>query len=102
MSSPQIPKLRPVTVIVAGKLTIKPGSRDEFVRRSQAAVLLARQNEACADFAVSADPSDPDRVNIFEKWASRQALEAFRSAGPEDDLFTLVAAFDVGEYAVGR
>ena len=102
MSVPQIPKHRPATIIVAGKLTITPGLRDEFVRRSQAAVLLARQNEACADFAVSADPSDPDRVNILEKWTSRQALEAFRSAGPEDDLFTLVAAFDVGEYEVGR
>ena len=65
-----------MAIIVAGNLTIKPGSRDVFVRRSQKAVLLARQNEACADFAVSADSSDPDRVNIFEKWASRQALEA--------------------------
>lgn len=91
-----------MAIIVAGNLTIKPGSRDAFVRRSQEAVLLARQNEACADFAVSADPIDTDRVNIFEKWESRQALEAFRSTGPEDDLFTLVVAFDVGEYEVGR
>ena len=57
-----------MTIIVAGKLTIKPGSRDEFIEKSREAILQARKNEDCEDFSVSPDPIDFDRVNIFEKW----------------------------------
>ncbi len=89
-----------MTIIVAGKLTIKSGSRDEFVEKSRNAVLLARKNEACEDFSVSPDQIDLNRVNIFEKWKSRSALDAFRDSGPESDIFSLVESFDVNEYEV--
>lgn len=89
-----------MAIIVAGKLTIQPGRRDEFVLRSIDAVVQARAHNACEDFSVSADPVDATRVNIFEKWQSRAALDAFRNAGPESDLFTLVESFDVEEYDV--
>ena len=87
-------------IIVAGKLTIKPGSRDDFLAQSLDAVLVARTNEGCEDFSVSPDPIDPDRVNIFEKWKVRSALENFRKTGPENNLFSLVENFDVNEYDV--
>ena len=89
-----------MTIIVAGKLTVRSGSRDEFVEKSRNAVLLARKNEDCEDFSVSPDQIDPNRVNIFEKWKSRSALDAFRHAGPESDIFSLVESFDVNEYEV--
>jgi quinol monooxygenase YgiN len=89
-----------MAIIVAGKLTIQPGRRDEFVARSIDAVVQARAHNACEDFSVSADPVDAMRVNIFEKWQSRAALDAFRGAGPESDLFTLVESFHVDEYEV--
>ncbi len=89
-----------MSVIVAGALTIKRGHRDSFVEQSKAAVRLARQHAGCESFSVSADSVDPDRVNIFERWTSRAALEAFRNSGPDDDSFDLVEAFDVDEYDV--
>ena len=89
-----------MTIIVAGKLTIKSGSRDEFVEKSRNAVLLARKNEDCEDFSVSPDQIDLNRVNIFEKWKSRSTLDAFRDSGPESDLFSLVESFDINEYEV--
>ena len=89
-----------MTIIVAGKLTIKSGSRDEFVEKSRNAVLLARKNEACEYFSVSPDQIDLNRVNIFEKWKSRSALDAFRDSGPESDILSLVESFDVNEYEV--
>jgi quinol monooxygenase YgiN len=89
-----------VTLIVAGKLTIKCGSRDEFIEKSREAMLLARKNEACEDFSVSPDPIDSNRVNIFERWKSRSALDSFRDAGPESDVFSLVDVFEVNEYEV--
>lgn len=87
-----------MTLIVAGSLTVKPGARDEFIEKSRASILLARKNEDCEDFSVSPDPIDLNRVNIFEKWAYRSALEAFRDSGSADDLFTLVESFDVNTY----
>jgi len=89
-----------VAIIVAGKLTIKSGSRDEFVEKSREATLLARKEEACEDFAVSPDPIDLSRVNIFEKWRSKSALDVFRESGPESNMFSLVESFDIKEYEV--
>ena len=89
-----------MAIIVAGKLIIKPGSRDDFVKKSLEAILLARKNEACENFSVSPDPIDMNRVNIFERWQSRTSLDAFRNSGPESDIFSLVETFDVNEYEV--
>lgn len=89
-----------MAIIVAGKLTIKSGSRDEFIEKSREATLQARENEACDDFSVSPDPIDLNRVNIYEKWKSRSALDAFRGSGPESDIFSLVVCFDVNEYEI--
>lgn len=87
-------------IIVAGKLTIMSGSRDEFIEKSREATVQAREKEACEDFSVSPDPIDLNRVNVFEKWKSRSALDAFRDTGPENDIFSLVESFDVNEYEI--
>ncbi|MEZ4699191.1 MAG: antibiotic biosynthesis monooxygenase family protein [Rhodothermales bacterium] len=84
-------------IIVSGKLYIQTGQRDAFVTRSTAAVVAARQTPGCRDFAVSPDPVDPDRVNIFEEWESMEALEAFRGSGPDDPLFALIVRADIAE-----
>ena len=89
-----------MAIIVVGKLALKPGTRAEYVLRSIVSVALARKDVTCLDFAVSPDPIDSDRVNVYEKWKSRADLESFRSAGSSDDLFSLVESFDVSEYEV--
>jgi quinol monooxygenase YgiN len=89
-----------MTVIVAGKLQLKPGKRDEFIQKSLEAVVQARQLDACVDFSVSADPIDDNRVNVLEKWTSRSHLEEFRHSGPDNDSFTLVESFDVTEHEI--
>jgi quinol monooxygenase YgiN len=38
----------------------------------------ARKAAGCLDVAIAADPIDPGRVNIFERWESQAALETFR------------------------
>lgn len=91
-----------MAIIVAGKLALKSGARAEFIRRSIVSIELARKDQTCLDFAVSPDPIDPDRVNIYEKWRTRAALESFRSAGPSDDLFSAVESFEVAEYEVSE
>ncbi|WP_169335536.1 hypothetical protein [Dasania marina] len=53
-----------MTIIVAGKLMLKPGAGNAFIEKS------------------------------------REALEAFRNAGPDKSSFALVASFHVNEYEI--
>jgi hypothetical protein len=89
-----------VPIIVAGKLTLKPGCRGEFIEQSLSSISQARANQNCLDFSVSPDPIDQNRVNIYEKWLSREALDVFRSIGPESRVLSMVLSFDINEYEV--
>jgi quinol monooxygenase YgiN len=70
-------------LIVAGHLTLDPAERDAHIEASVHAVRLARQAPGCLDFAVSSDPVDPTRINVFERWARAADLEAFRNSGTD-------------------
>lgn len=91
-----------VRVVVGGNLRIAVGKRDEFIQRSLDAIEQARADGNCVDFSVSADPLDPDRVNIFEAWISTEALNQFRGKGPDKGLSELIESADVAEYTVSR
>lgn len=90
-------------LIVAGHLVLDPADRDAHVADSAGAVRLAREADGCLDFAVSADPVDPRRVNVFERWSGPEALQAFREGGADDDTqvdFGRIVSFEVEKYAV--
>ncbi len=73
-------------VIVYGFLEIQKGKRKAFLSGSREAILAARQNKSCLDFSVSADLIEENRVNIFESWKTKKALNEFRGSGPGEDL----------------
>ena len=87
-------------IIVAGHVRVAAADRDAFVVQSGEAVRLARNASGCHDFAVSADPVDPERVNVYERWSDRDALQAFRGDGPGDELGALIVSVEVAEYEV--
>ena len=60
----------------------------------------ARRTAGCLDFTITADLIDPGRVNIFERWESRTAVETFRSSGPSDDQGAAMLSASVAEYDV--
>jgi quinol monooxygenase YgiN len=85
-------------IIVAGHLRVRPDDRDRFLALSRPAISAARTTAGCHDFAVSADPVDHGRVNIYERWQDHDALQAFRGDGPSDDLATLITSADIQEF----
>jgi quinol monooxygenase YgiN len=87
-------------VIVSGRIYLAEGRRDAFVDSSLAAVKLARVAPGCRDFVVAPDPLEPDRVNVYEAWESEEQLEAFRGAGPGDDLSADIVGADVQRHEV--
>jgi quinol monooxygenase YgiN len=70
-------------IIVAGHMRVEPERRDSFVGRLASVVERGRAAAGCLDVAITADPLDPGRINVFEVFESDAALDAFRSTNPD-------------------
>lgn len=87
-------------IIVAGALYVHADERDEYLRATSAVNEMARAARGCLDFVQAADPLDPERINVFERWDSDEALMRFRgNAAPELDAPSLTSA-DVHKYRI--
>ena len=74
--------------------------RDGYLAGCVEVVQQARRTPGCLDFALSADVLDPGRVNIFERWESQAAVEAFRGSGPSDEQAQAIVSASVAEFDV--
>jgi quinol monooxygenase YgiN len=92
---------RPAVVIVAGHLVVDPRQRDDYLSGCLEVVHQARRAAGCLDFALSADPLEPGRINIYERWESQAAVEGFRGSGPSDEQGGAILSASVAEYDVG-
>lgn len=87
-------------VIVAGHITVEPQERESYLASCVSVVEQARGTTGCLDFTITADLLDPGRINIFERWESQAAVEAFRSSGPSDEQGAAMLSASVAEYDV--
>ena len=87
-------------VIVAGHITVEPQQRESYLAGCVIIVEQARKAAGCLDCAITADLIDPGRVNIFERWESQVALEAFRSSGPKFEQGAARLSVSVAEYDI--
>jgi quinol monooxygenase YgiN len=87
-------------IIVSGKIYVRPGRHQAFLDSSMEAVVEARRAPGCLDFIVAADPIEPDRVNVYEQWASAADLEAFRGEGPGSDLTADIVGAEVSRHQI--
>ena len=85
-------------VIVAGQIIVEPQQRESYLTDCVSVVERARGAAGCLDFAITADPIDPGRVNVFERWESQQALETFRGSGPGNEQGAVMLSVSVAEY----
>jgi quinol monooxygenase YgiN len=89
-------------VIVAGHLIVAPEQRSEYLSSCVDVVRVARITAGCLDFAISADLLDPSRINVFERWESQSAVEAFRGSGPSGAQGAALSSASVVEYDVSE
>jgi quinol monooxygenase YgiN len=87
-------------VIVAGHLMVEPGQREAYLAGCVTVVEQARAAAGCLDFSITADLVDPGRVNVFERWESQAAVEAFRGSGPSDEQGAAIRSGSVAEYEI--
>jgi quinol monooxygenase YgiN len=62
-------------VIVQGVFSIDPSERDRFVETSVEAMRSSRQEEGCLEYVIAADPLDPERAVLSERWESMDHLQ---------------------------
>ena len=87
-------------VIVAGHMVVDPSQRGSYLADCVSVVEQARRAPGCLDFAISADLVEPGRIDIFERWESQAAVEAFRGNGPSDQQVAAIQAASMAEYDV--
>jgi quinol monooxygenase YgiN len=87
-------------LIVSGWLRVDPEARDRYLAGCVEVVRLARGAPGCLDFALSADPLDPARINVYERWASDEQLLAFRGSGPDAEQSEQIRAAEVLKYRI--
>src|SRR5436305_1262372 len=67
-------------VIVAGWFEIDPAERDAFVAGRVEAMVRSRAEHGCIEYVIAADPVDPGRAVLFERWESQADLDAHAAA----------------------
>jgi quinol monooxygenase YgiN len=76
-------------VIVQGVFTLDPNERDRFVETSVEGMRSSRQEEGCLEYVMAADPLDPERAVLSERWESMDDLQRHlgqpRNAAPGDN-----------------
>jgi quinol monooxygenase YgiN len=87
-------------IIVAGTLDVDPDERDRYLADCADLIRQARGTDGCLDFYLVADPVEPGRINVFERWDSVAAVEAFRGSGPSGAQQELIRSAAVSEYEV--
>jgi quinol monooxygenase YgiN len=87
-------------LIVAGHIIVDPEQRAQYLAGCVEVVEQARCTPRCLDFSITADLIDPGRIDIFERWQSRVAVETFRGSGPSAEQAAAMLSASVAEYEI--
>jgi len=63
-------------VIVTGRFDVDPADREAFLASRIEGMQRSRAEDGCITYVLAADPIEPRVVHLFERWASREALDA--------------------------
>lgn len=91
-----------MSVIVAGTFHVAPEQRAAYVAAQTEMVARARAQAGCLDFAISEDPGEPGRVNLFEHWESEDHLTAWRAVADPPDTGIAIANAEVFKHTVSE
>ena len=87
-------------IIVAGALYVDPEARDTYLAGCQVVIEQARAAPGCLDFVLSADPIEPGRINVYERWESDAELAGFRGDGPDPGQLGEIRDASVAKYRI--
>lgn len=94
-------------IILTGWVDVEPGRRNDALDAGREPMRCTRAWPGCLDYVWSADPLAADRIYVYERWESEDAL-ASHFAGPHyramrDAIGAHgIRAVEVFKYAVAR
>ncbi|MFG3258679.1 putative quinol monooxygenase [Streptomyces sp. NPDC048172] len=87
-------------IVIAGTLRVEAAERDAYLSGCAEVIEQARAAAGCLDFALSPDPVEPGRINVYERWESDEVLARFRGEGPEAEQTARVLDAEVSKYRI--
>ena len=87
-------------LIVAGTGRVDPDRRAALLEGLAPALGRARSTPGCLDYVVAADPVEPDRVNIYERWESEAHLAAHLAGVAQAAPMPGVRGVDIVRYEI--
>ena len=87
-------------LIIAGKMYVAIEHREAHLASLEDFIRRSRNEPGCLDFTIAADPVEAGRVNLFERWASKEQLEAFQGRAEPPAPITDVFNEDVTKYEI--
>ena len=87
-------------IIVMGWLQVAAEDRDAYLAGCRPVIEAARAAPGCAEFHLSADPIQDDRINVVERWETVGDAEAFRGSGPSGEQQAAILDARVVQYEV--
>ena len=92
-------------IVVGGSFDVEPAQREAFLAERVAMMRRSRAEHGCLEYTFAADPVEPGRVVLFERWTDQAALDAHLGALRSDPVdpapqvkasSTSVVLYDVG------
>jgi quinol monooxygenase YgiN len=77
-------------IIVSGHITLAPEHRDTALAAIATCVEATRAEDGNEDYRFSADLGDQDRINIYECWATQEAMDTHMATAHLADLMTAI------------
>lgn len=66
-------------IIVGGSFEVEAEQRDIFIAEHLESMRKSRAEQGCLEYTFCADPLDPSRVILFERWETQDDLNAHLS-----------------------
>lgn len=73
-------------IVVGGTFDVDPAARDAFLAERVATMRRSRAEHGCLEYTFAADPVEPGRVVLFERWTDQAALDAHLAALRSDPV----------------
>ena len=71
---------RNAMILVVGSFEVDPMDRDAFIATRLEQMRISRDEPGCLEYTFAADPLDPRRVVLVERWDDQASIDAHLAA----------------------
>ena len=82
-------------IIISGWVAVNPDNRAAALEDAKQFMEQTRAREGCLDYTWCADELIPERIYVYERWASQEALEGHFASEPFVNMRTAIAAHGI-------